>query len=762
MSSQRLVVVANRLPLRIRRSGAAWQAAPSPGGLVAALAPIAADLDAQWIGWAGANPGPDEAGRRALLDSWERDRGFIAVDLPADLVERYYDGYANSTLWPLLHGFPGRVRLDRETWLAYRDANQRFADRIVERYQPGDRIWVHDYHLALVPQLVRERLPDATIGFFLHIPFPSAEIFKILPERERLLRGLLGADLVAFQTHAHLHDFRRAVLEILGLETGMDRVDLGDRSVALAALPIGIVVGEWERRLASRKVQSVIRARREAPDRLRTIIAVDRLDDTKGIPERLRAFRQLLRTRPEWHGRVQLVQVAVPSRERIPRYAELRRTVSELVGEVNGEFATADWNPVVYLRRSVEPAELTALYATADVGWVAPLRDGMNLVAKEYVACQAGESGVLVLSEFAGAAQELGEAIRVNPYDVDGSADAIHRALTMPEPERRDREAALLARVTRNDAPAWARRFLDELRSAARDGRRDGPPNAGPPSELLERGRAAAERAFWLDYDGSLVAIAPRPADAVPTPAALAVLRRLAADPSTHVALLSGRARSELERWFGEIPGLWLAAEHGVVIRDPIGREWRPLHGGLDAQWKVAVRPTLEHFADRAPGSSIEEKEFGLAWHYRLAEPELGAFLASELVALLHRQLAGTDLVALSGRKVVEVRFGWANKGDAALAIREGMPEPEFELALGDDRTDEDLFERLPETALTLRVGSGPTRARYRVPDPAAAIAILDRLAETRPSVKPMRVPDVARQLAGSGAAASRSGSRWP
>ena len=733
MSVERLVVVANSLPLRIRRSAGRWQAAPSPGGLVAALEPIAADLEAVWIGWAGGLPGADEAQRRAALQTLERERGFVHVDLSAPLVEGFYDGYANSTLWPLLHGFPGRVRIDHATWLAYRKANERFASAIVERYRPGDLIWVHDYQLALVPQMVRERVPDAAIGFFLHVPFPGSDTFRILPDRESFLRGLLGADLVGFQTHGHLHDFRRAVLEILGLGATMDHVELDDRRVALAALPIGIDTREWARRLGSPAIRERIREREQVRDRPRTIVAVDRLDDTKGIPERLRAFRLLLRAHQEWHGRVQLVQVAVPSRERITRYAELRRVVSELVGEVNGEFATPEWTPVAYLRRAISPPELTALYATADVCWVAPLRDGMNLVAKEFVACQAGGSGVLVLSEFAGAAQELGEAIRVNPYDADGSAEAIVHALTLPEPERRDRQAALLARIQRNDAAAWSRRFLETLRSAAAE-RRRAAPLAGPPtSTIVDAARTARERVFWLDYDGTLVAIAPRPADAGPTAAAHDVLRRLVADPANHVVVLSGRPRGELDGWFGGIAGLWIVAEHGILLRDPRSRSWRPLHAVVDASWKDGVCPTLELFADRLPGSFVEEKEYGLAWHYRLADPEFGTFLASELVALLNIQLVGTDLVVLSGRKVIEVRFGWATKGDAALAIRNWIPAPDFELAAGDDRTDEDLFGRLPDTAWTLHVGPAASRARYRVRDSADVLSILDLVAGTTP-----------------------------
>ena len=751
---ERLIVVSNRLPLTIREVDGRSRAVPSAGGLVAALGPLMERIDRVWVGWPGIGAATDDdRTRRNLIEAWERDHGFVAVDIPPDVATPFYEGYSNATLWPALHGFPAQVALDHGTWLAYRDANERFANAVTERYRDGDLIWVHDYQLALVPALVRERIPDAAIGFFLHVPFPSSEVFRILPNREQLIRGLLGADLVAFQTHAHMHEFRRALLQVLGLPSRLDRVDVDGRTVSLATLPIGIVVDAWERAIRERNVQRRIAEHRERAGDMRTLVAVDRLDYTKGIPERLRAYRHLLRTRPQWIGKVQLVQVAVPSREAVPRYAELRRQVSELVGEIDGEFATSAWHPVVYLRRSIPRAELAALYATADVAWVSPLRDGMNLVAKEYVACQGDRPGVLVISEFAGAAQEMGEAIRVNPYDMEGSVAAIERALTMPEDERQWRQAALLARIRRNDARAWSTRFVEALRMAvaSRSSTSDPALPPAPLHELRAAASAAGQRAFYLDYDGTLVGIAPRPQDAVPTAEALDVLAALAAGPDDHVALLSGRSRADMERWFGDLDGLWLVAEHGALVRDPLTRAWRVLLPGADAGWKERIRPLLEHFADRAPGSFVEEKEFALAWHHRLADPEIGDYLATELLGLLDQQLAGTDLVALRGRKVVEIRFAWANKGDAARAIRQEIGRPGFELALGDDRTDEDLFERLSPRAWTIRVGRGASRARFRVRDPAAALALLRSIAQEprhvrRESARP----------------SSRSGSRSP
>ncbi len=732
--AERLIIVANRLPLTTRRSAGAWHADRSSGGLVAAMSPVMERNKGLWIGWPGEAPVGDAPGRAKLLEAWERDHRLVSVDLPPQITRAFYEGYSNNTLWPLLHGFPSLVAFDPETWIAYRDANERFAEAVLKRYRTGDLVWVHDYQLMLVPALLRAAKPGIRIGFFLHIPFPAPEVFRILPQREEIMKGLLGADLIGFQTHEHLGAFRRNLLQVLGLESRMDRVDVEGRSVSFEAHPIGIVTDDWERLMDSDAgVAKRIRDLQARHFGRRLVLAVDRLDYTKGIPERLRAFRQFLVSRPQWRGKVTLIQIAIPSRERIPSYVHLRREVSELVGEINGELATPDWNPVIYLRRSVSRTELAALYGVADVAWVASLRDGMNLVAKEYVACQRDRAGVLLLSEFAGAAGEMGEAIRVNPYDEPGSADALERALTMPEDERLERQAALLGRIRKNNAIVWADGFVAELRDSNPSG--NGESGYGPVSQpnipALKRAfREATQRNCFVDYDGTLVPLAARPVDAIPGVAVAEVIAALARRRRTTVAIVSGRPVIDLERWFGHLKGIWIAAEHGALIRAPGTTDWMPLRAGAYADWKDRVRPVLEHFAARAPGSIIEEKSYALAWHYRLVEPEFGDWLATEVVSALDQQLSGTDLAVLHGSKVVEVRFAWANKGEVAAYIGAQGPPADFELAIGDDRTDEDLFARLATDAWTIRVGVGPTRARFGVADPKAALGVLAALAD--------------------------------
>jgi len=728
----RLVVVSNRLPFTLKRAGDAWRTERSTGGLATAMGPILKRTGGIWIGWPGDSSDPQDERRQKTLRRWAERERYYAVDIPAGVAHGFYEGYANQTLWPLFHQFPSLLNFKPEHWQAYVEANRRFRDVVLEHLRPDDIIWVHDYQLMLLPQLLREAVPDARIGFFLHIPFPSSPIFRLLPRREELLQGLLGADYLAFHTYSYLQHFRASTLRILGLDSRMDRLEVGGRSVRLDALPIGIAPGEFTELLA--RDSETIKRRDELRQRFaerRVLLGVDRLDYTKGIPERLRTFRRLLKLSPDLRGKVVLIQVAVPSREVIPMYKELRQEVDELVGQINGEFSTPDWTPITYIRRGIPPSELVALYAVADLAWVTPLRDGLNLVAKEYVACQQDGAGVLVLSEFAGAASEMGEAFLVNPYDEERTAETIERALQIPANLRRERMSALHKRVVRNNVFAWGDRFIANLREAA-NSRADNfseKPQALPVEAAVAAFQQAAQRRLLLDYDGTLVPYANRPQDAVPPAELVALLATLAADPATAIAVVSGRSRHDLESWFGEVKGLWLAAEHGAIMRSPETMRWELYRPNYTSNWKERVAPVLEHFMDRTPGSLIEEKEFSLVWHYRMADPEFGEWLANELVSNLEQMLADTELRAYRGQKTVEVKPGWANKGEVLARLSESAPRAEFCLAAGDDRTDEDLFARLPEEAWTIHIGDRRTRAKYSLADSHELRRLLTRLA---------------------------------
>jgi trehalose 6-phosphate synthase/phosphatase len=732
--NRRLIVVSNRLPVALKREGEGWQATRSAGGLATAMDPVLKDTGGIWIGWSGSPDEPEEL--RNLL---REEHGCITVPLPEDIAEGFYEGYSNQALWPLFHSLTTGLNFDPTAWSAYKEANQRFCDVVAEQYKPGDRIWVHDYHLMLLPKLLRQRLPDAAVGFFLHIPFPASDIFSLLPRGDELLEGLLGADLIAFHTHAHLQHFRRSVRRLLGIESKVDLLEVEGRTVGLQALPIGIAPDEFLGYLDQEDTQEQYAALEKAYTGKKVLVAIDRLDYTKGLPNRLRTYARLLKSEPELCGAVVLVQVAVPSRENIESYQELTNEVNQLIGEINGEFGTAHWSPIVYIHRGIPRAELVALYHRADVAWVSPLRDGMNLVAKEYVACKPDGKGVLVLSWFAGAAAEMGEALLVNPYDEERTAAMVSRALRMEDQEKQERMLALHARVIRNNVFRWGETFLAALDDSA--GSRLSSVTTGPASlpadRLLAAYRQATKRVLLLDYDGTLVPFVSRPQDAQPDEGLLDILAQLSADDANEVVLISGRKISDLEKWFGHIRTLGIAGEHGARWRASHSGEWHS--SGAQREWKNSVRSILDHFTDRTPGSSVEEKEFALVWHYRMAEPEFADWLATELVAMLDGMLAETELRAYRGNKIVEVKPLLANKGAFTARYLQEHRDADFVLAIGDDRTDEDMFSHLPATAWSIRVGRGESKATYTVPDVRSVRRLVRELAEVRQRTSPFK-----------------------
>ena len=705
-----------------------WTTERSSGGLASAMNPLLRRRGGDWIGWAGDRGDEDLKERSAVLQDWEQKEQCFAVELPSDVATGFYEGYANQTLWPVFHNLPSQLKFDAAAWEAYLEANRIFCKAVAMRYRPDDLVWVHDYHLMLLPQMLRQELPDAAIGFFLHIPFPSSEIFPILPRREELLEGLLGADLIAFQTHGHLQQFRSALLRVLGTESKVAEVAVGGRPVHLEALPIGIAPEEYTALLnqdettAHHYADWVARYKGQ-----RVLLAVDRLDYTKGVLERLRAYSHLLQAPADIKGKVALIQIAVPTRERIDTYQELRTEVNRLVGEINGRFGTPDWTPVVYINRSIERAELVALYKLADICWVGSLRDGMNLVAKEYVACKPNGDGVLVLSEFAGAAAEMGEALLINPYDEDRTASTVERALSIEQQERRERMRALHNRVLRNNVFHWGDRFLTSLEEAvsARGHYIDTQPKRLRTSEIRDAYTRASRRLLILDYDGTLAPFAKQPWQAAPSPVVLRLLSILASVPRNCVALTSGRTAENLDRWFGAIEGLWLIAEHGAELKPPLATAWESLRSPVSTDWKSTVLPILEHFVDRTPGSFVEEKKYGLVWHYHMAEPEFGGWLANELASMLEAMLADTEQRAFRGDRTIEVRPVWANKGEAFERLLATCGQRDFVFVAGDDRTDEDLFERIQNGAWTVHVGPGPTRAAFVVRGFEAILEVL-------------------------------------
>lgn len=467
MRQSPLVVVANRLPLddSAARDGACeWRR--SPGGLSGALHAILQQTPATWVGWDG------EIGLSPRLPDIGRVR-LRPVTLSADEQAGYYEGFANSTLWPLYHDAVQQPVFQREWWETYRSVNQRFAEAAAEAAGRHAAVWVQDYHLQLVPRMLRELRPDLLIGFFMHVPFPPPELFMQLPRRVELLNGMLGADLVGFQREQAAHNLAQLAQKLLGAEATDDAITVGGRTVRTGAFPVSIDVGEM-RALATRPdvVAQVKQLRHDLGESKRVLVSVDRLDYTKGIEHRLTAYRELLRDGHVKIGDTVLVQVAVPSRERVESYRGLKDRIEGEVGRINGEYGRVGEPAIHYLNQPFSRSQLAALYQTADVMVVTPLRDGMNLVAKEFVAAREDGSGALVLSEFAGAAAELSQAFLVNPHDVDDLKQTLLRALEASPEDLAARMSAMRQHIAEHDILAWARAYLTELDHTGRLARR--------------------------------------------------------------------------------------------------------------------------------------------------------------------------------------------------------------------------------------------------------------------------------------------------
>jgi trehalose 6-phosphate synthase/phosphatase len=732
----RLILISNRLPITVKPLGQSLVVERSSGGLATGLRGPHERSGGVWIGWPGDVSGLDAA-QRAALDVQLRELRCVPVDLSAAEVSKYYDGFSNAVLWPLFHYLLDRIPPHSQEWDVYRAVNERFADAVAREWQPGDLVWVHDYQLVLLPRMVRARIPQATIGFFLHIPFPASEVLRILPWREQVLEGMLGADLIGFHTYTYRSHFSSAVLRVLGIPTDGDRIDLDGRASRLGVYPIGVDAKTFTALACEPDVLRDAASIRAETRSERILLGIDRLDYTKGIPRRLLAFERLLQREPRWRGKIRLVQIAVPSRDAVPSYQDFRRQVDELVGRINGAYSTVDWVPIHYVHRSLDARHVVALYRAADVMLVTPLRDGMNLVAKEFVTARSDEDGVLVLSELAGAAAEMGEALQVNPYDIDGMAQAFAEALTMPDEEKRIRMRALRERIASRDVHHWAAGFLDSLAGEHRPETRTQPTlsAADDLDRLAERLSASDGLLLLLDYDGTLVPFARMPDLAAPDGSLRDLLAALAARPGARVHVVSGRRREPLERWLGQLP-IALHAEHGYWSRSAPGDPWTAMPG-VSTDWKPAVRRLLEQEAKLTPGTLIEEKTVTLAWHWRMAEPELGAARAEELWRKLGSILDEAPLEVIRGAKVFEVRPRGVSKARVVERVLAPLKPPlPVVVAMGDDRTDEDTFRALPGDAVTIAVGYRPSIARYRLASPTAARTFLGRIVERR-SLRP-------------------------
>lgn len=731
----RLIIVSNRLPVSIQKNNDDLTVIPSSGGLATALHSYHRSSDSVWIGWPGVDAESD-ADKKNVTRLLAREQ-CLPVFLGGQLLDDYYHGFSNTTLWPLFHYFAQFTEFSTRHFEAYRQVNELFAEEVLKNASANDTVWIHDYQLLLLPNILKQKQPDLHIGFFLHIPFPSFEMFRILPWREEILSGMLGADLIGFHTYDYARHFISSAQRLLGYDAEFNTITTDDRQVFVDVFPMGIDYEKFQSHAIavqskpvqerSREHQDIDRFLLSKPDR-QLILSIDRLDYTKGIPERIHAFRRFLHKHPRYLEKVSLIMLTVPSRVAVAQYQNLRSEVEELVGSVNGEFGTMGWTPIIYFYRTVPFQHLIELYCSADVALLTPLRDGMNLVAKEYIATKTNLKGVLILSEMAGSAKELGEAISVNPNNIEDVSDAIHRALTMPVEEQRYAVSTMQERLQRYDIHKWASEFVTAL---SKSQQKLAEHQARKMSEVLlaemqQSYMNSQHRVLFLDYDGTLQRFFGNPQDAMPDEALIALLRRINSDERNRLVLVSGRDRETLHNWFGAL-GFTLIAEHGAWFKFGSG-EWI-LRNRNNSEWKENIRPILDSYVDRTPGSLIEEKTHSLVWHYRKSDIVLGELRARELKTDLSNLLINQDLEVLEGSKVVEVKVTGINKGNAALEILQSET-PDFLLAIGDDWTDEYLFKSLPDNAITFKVGTDRSAARYYVDNYKQVRTLLKSLLE--------------------------------
>lgn len=730
-------IISNRLPVSIQKSKGQFNLIPSIGGLATGMRSIYKEYGGRWIGWSGITCDEINDQDTKKIDKLLESESCLAVDLTKEEINRYYEGFSNNVIWPLFHYFLQYIECNTECWETYKSVNRKFADKALETLEDGDFIWIHDYHLLLVPEMIKTKLPGVTIGFFLHIPFPSFEVFRILPWRIELLKGMLGADLLGFHTYDYKRYFFNSVRRLLGYETSFNEINVGDRIVMGDAFPMGIDFEKFSQNAKEvfqkpRTNKSELHLELEnyflASPQRKLILSIDRLDYTKGIPNRLRAFELFLEQYPEFQKRVTLIMLVVPSRIQVEKYMLLKSEIDELVGKINGRFGGVNYNPVWYFFRSLPFNNLVELYSKCDVALITPVRDGMNLVAKEYVACRFNQTGVIILSEMAGASKEMGEAIIINPLNEHEIADAIFQAFKMPLEEQQERMRILQERISRYNVFKWAKEFVSTLKKIETVQQNFLSKLITPSikNEIIGQFKKAKKRAVFLDLEGTLINFGKDTKTAFPDEKLNELLTMLENDKRNTVTILTRRDKEAMENRLGN-HNVNMIVEHGVWLKKH-GEKWQMLDN-INNNWKALIRPILDIYVDRTPGAFITEMNFSLIWNYQKSELEQGEMYANELKDDLMHMIANNNLQIMEGNKVIEIKTAGINKGIAAKRFLKGQ-KYDFILGIGDDWSDDYLYRELPENAVTINVGMKNTAAQYKIKSIQSVRHFLKYLAE--------------------------------
>ncbi|MDR1501072.1 MAG: bifunctional alpha,alpha-trehalose-phosphate synthase (UDP-forming)/trehalose-phosphatase [Prevotella sp.] len=722
----KLIIISNRLPLKIVEKNNIYKVISSPGGLSTGLDSLEMKMEKHWIGWPGMYL--DDCKEKEIIDNQLEGQNFHPVYLSPEQIENYYEGYSNSVLWPLCHYFSNYMHYENKYWEAYKEVNNLFCEAALEIIKPGDIVWIQDYQLMLLPKMIRDKISDISIGYFHHIPFPSYELFRGLPERAEILNGLLGADLVAFHTHSYMRHFISAVYRVLKLDCNLDEIQMDRRVVDVDAFPMGINYDMFHNALLNPDINKNAEELRASFGTGKLILSVDRLDYSKGIMIRLKSFEEFLDNHPEYMGKVSLVMIVAPSRDNVDIYADLKKDIDMKVGAINGKHSTIDWTPVYYFYRAFNFEELAALYHIADIALVTPLRDGMNLVAKEYLATKRNEPGVLILSEMAGASIELSDAIIVNPTDTKEIENAIVQALEMPVDEQLETIASMQEIISTQTVNQWAKDFIEELTDIKSK-------NDALQQKIVEKTNfdiikqaydKAQNRLIILDYDGTLSPFKKEPMQAYPTPDLLKILEELSTYPGNHVVISSGRDKQTLDKWLGHLP-IGLAAEHGAFYRE----EGIWYQTAQKVEWDEEIPNIIKQTVKRTPRSKMEVKDTALVWHYRNVDIWLADLRVTQLINALLNPCARHNLQIMKGNKIVEVKSGDISKGSEAKRLIE-KGSYDFIMAIGDDTTDEEMFLALPQDAITIKVGQSSNAALYNLPTQEQTISFLNKLMEKK------------------------------
>lgn len=696
----------------------------SSGGLATGLASYTNGQKSMWVGWPGiASDELTELDKKKIKSVLKKD-GLWPVFMTQKQIDGFYNGYSNSVLWPLFHNLPFTLSDNTKYWKAYKEVNELYAEAVANVTKPNSMIWVHDYQLLLLPELLRWTLESSvTIGFFSHIPFPSYEVLKDLPQAKSLLRGMLGASLVGFHTIEYGNDFMNCCNK-LHIGTAEDRqVIIGSRTIKVADFPIGIDYKKFAGAIKSKVVKAELARLQYKYRKYKLILTVDRLDPSKGFIERLEAYFEFLNINPQLHKKVKMVMLTIPSRTDVKAYKDLKDHIDQLVSMINETYGTPDWQPIDFMYKSVPFEELSALYQVADIAFVTPIKDGMNLVAKEYIASKQRRDGVLILSETAGAAQELTDAILVNPKKRQSLVAGLVQALDMTHVPITKQLKSMQKHLSTNTIHTWAKGFMSSMERATLPTRHYVKQlNQRKILDLAHDYQVAKKRIILLDYDGILVPFYDNPDDSKPSKKTLTLLKNLSNDPKNTVVIVSGRTMHDLDGWLGHLK-LGMVAEHGAFIKNK--GTWQAKFGGA-AGWKAQIEPILEIYSAKTKGAFTEEKNQAMVWHYRKSPPFQAQKNLTILKRVLRPELKRLGLKAYDGNKILEIKPPALNKG---AAVKEWLRKPaDFIMIIGDDYTDEDMFKVASNEAYSIKVGIGITAANYRLKNVTAVQNLLDEL----------------------------------